>query len=369
MPAKAPAKKSTKKPAPKLAKQTLKPAKPPKPAKPTPAKTTEETGSGLTSRGLEHGHRAFGARFVRPGRARTPELDLAFALGHGGGGIAAMQLLPDLDPSKKPRWSDTSSFPRNVIVEHIRGEPRTMAPAPIDDEEATRLGRALVGKISAPWMFLGLEAIAGPSITLAAMLDGLEASKERHWDNGGWGSICGPLKGLMLRVPESESKAARDRLAAVWTKWRETHGAQRFDILLHGREGIARSGYKYIAKHKSYGRAPGSTEAPVSAWELTLLDDDEADFIAQQYEALWTAFNWKPQANMMSPASGRLLFLGGDAVMRTELRAVDAYRGDRQVEAFTACADLGGPLAKQLMTKLAAPDSKVHKRARAWLDG
>jgi hypothetical protein len=329
-------------------------------------KLKEET---PTSRGLEHGERASGARHVRPGRARTPELDLAFALGHGGGGIAPMRLLPDLDPSKKPRWGDTSSFPRNVVLEYVRGEPRTMTPSPIDDKEATRLGRKLVAGIELPWMFLGLEAIAGPSLTLAAMLDGIDAAKKDHWDNGGWGSLCGPLKGMMLRVPEPEATAARDRLAAAYKKWSHMHGAQRFDILLHGREGIARSGYKYIAKTKCYGRAPGDTDAPVTAWELMLLDHDDADFIAQQYEALWTAFKWKPQANMMSPAPGRLLFLGGDAVLRTELRAVDAYRGERQVEAFTACCDLGGKLVRQLMTKLAKPDSKVHKRAQAWLDG
>ena len=322
----------------------------------------------VTSRGFEHGDRASGAKFVRPGRARTPELDLAFALGHAGGGIAPMRLLPDLDPSKKPRWSDVSSFPRNVVVEYVRSQPRTMVPTPIDEREAARLTRGLVDNISLPWMFLGLEAIAGPSCVLAAMLDGIEAAKTSHWNNGGWGALCGPLKGMMLRVPEREASGARDRLAAAWKKWRHLHGASTFDVLLHGREGIARSGYKYIAKQKSYGRAPGSTDAPATVWELTLLDDDEAAFIAQQYEALWTAFNWRPRAQMMSHASARLLFLGGDAALRTELRAVDSYPGTHQVTAFGTYADLGGPLVEQLITKLAKPGSKVEKRARAWLD-
>ena len=146
------------------------------------------------------------------------------------------------------------------------------------------------------------------------------------------------------------------------------HGAMTFDVLLHGREGIARSGYKYIAADKCYGHAPGNTEAPATAWELTLLDDDAGAFISQQYEALWTAFAWKPLAHMMSPASARLLFLGGDAALRTELRAVDGYRGKHQVEAFAAYADLGGPLVDKLMTKLAKSGSKVEKRARDWLD-
>jgi hypothetical protein len=77
-----------------------------------------------------------------------------------------------------------------------------------------------------------------------------------------------------------------ERLEAAWKKWNHTHGALTFDVVLHGREGIARSGYKYLARSKSYGRAPGSTEAPASAWELTLLDDSEGDFVAPQYEAL-----------------------------------------------------------------------------------
>jgi hypothetical protein len=217
-------------------------------------------------------------------------------------------------------------------------------------------------------MFLGLEAIAGPSCVLAAMVDGIEAAKKSHWDNGGWGALCGPLKGMMLRVPEPEAQAARSRLAAAWKKWSHMHGALTFDVLLHGREGIARSGYKYIAEHKSYGHAPGRTDAPASTWELTLLDDNEADFIAQQYEALWTAFQWKSQSHMMGPASARLLFLGGDAAMSTELRAVDSYPGTLQALAFAAYADLGGPLAEQLMTKLAKRGSKVETRARAWLD-
>jgi hypothetical protein len=67
---------------------------------------------------------------------------------------------------------------------------------------------------------------------------------------------------------------------------------------------------------------------------------------------------------MMSPASARLLYLGGDAALRTELRAVDGCTGAAQVEAFEACADRGGPLVVELMTRLAAPSSKAHSRAR-----
>jgi hypothetical protein len=145
------------------------------------------------------------------------------------------------------------------------------------------------------------------------------------------------------------------------------HGAKTLDILLHGTEGIVRSGYKYIAKYKSYGSDPGNTEAPVSSWQLTLLDDEPA-YIAQQHEALWTAFNWKPQARMITPASARLCFLGGDAVLRTELRVVDALPGTMQADVLDACADIAGPLAKQIITKLAKPSSKVHKRAQALLD-
>jgi hypothetical protein len=318
------------------------------------------------SRALEHGERASGAKYLRRGFARSPELDLAFALGHGGGGIGPMRLLADLDPAKKPKW-DAAALPRNVVIAHLRDEPVTTDPAPIDEAEAAKLARDRVGDIGLPWMFLGLEAFAGPSCVLAGMLDGIEAAKQSRWDNGGWGALCGPLKGMLLRVPPAEAQAATRRLEAMWKKWSHMHGALRFDILLHGKEGVARSGYKYIAATKSYGRAPGSTEAPLSSWELTLLDDEPA-FIAQQYAALWTAFNWKPQARMITPASGRLLFLGGDAVLRTELRVVDALPGTMQADALDACADIAGPLAKQLIAKLAKPTSKVHKRAKAILD-
>ena len=259
-------------------------------------------------------------------------------------------------------------MPRNVVLEHVRGEPRTMDPKPVDEAEATKLARKLVHAISLNWMYLGLEALAGPSLVLAAMVDAIESATKQHWNNGGWGSLCGPLKGMMLRVPEAEARAAHERLVAVWKKWNHMHGSRTFDVLLHGREGIARSGYKYIEANKSYGRADGSTEAPSSQWELTLLDPDDADFIAQQYEALWTAFRWKPQARMLYPASARLLFLGGDAVLRTELRAVDGLPGTMQADALDACAELASPLAKQIITKLAKPGSKVQKKAQALLD-
>lgn len=314
---------------------------------------------------MEHGANASGAKYIRAGFARTPELDLAFALGHGGGGIGPMRILPDLDPSKKVKW-DSAALPRNVVIARLREEDVTMDPAPIDETEAAKLAREHVLNISFPWMFLGLEAFAGPSIVLGGMLDGLEASEENQWDNGGWGALCGPLKGMMLRVPEEEAKSARARIAAVFEKWKEMHGAQTFDILLHGKEGIRRNGYKYIAKYKSYGNEEGFA-APSSSWELTLLDNEPA-FIAQQHEALWTAFNWKPQARMITPASARLMFLGGDPVIETELRVIDSLPGTMQAEALDAIEDLAGPLAKKILTKLAKPSSKVSKRAKALLD-
>lgn len=62
-----------------------------------------------------------------------------------------------------------------------------------------------------------------------------------------------------------------------------------------------------------------------------LLDDDEAEFIAQQNEALWAAFKWKPPS-MLSPAPARLIFLGGDPVHETQLRVADARSGTLQGE-------------------------------------
>lgn len=339
---------------------------PTKPAKPAKAKPPIDAAS---PRGYEHGARASGAQHVRPGRALTPALDLAFALGHGGPAVTPMRLLPDLALAKKPRWKDLPfAFPRNAVLEYVRGEPRTLTPSPLTDAEAARLTRKHVDAISLPWMFLGLEALAGPSCVLAAMVDGIEAGKKRHWDNGGWGALCGPLKGMLLRVPEAEARAARTRLAAAVAKWKHLHGADTYDVLLHGREGIARSGYKYVAARKGYGRAPGSTDAPASQHELELLDPDDGDFVAQQYEALWTAFGWKAQALMMSPASARLLYLGGDAALRTELRVVVGYSGVGQLAAFAACQDLRGPLVTKIMTTLAKPGGKAEKKARAWLD-
>src|SRR5258706_14799587 len=103
-----------------MKKPTTKSAKKRAPKPKPKAGSAKVATSPVASRGFEHGNHASGAKHVRPGRALTPELDLAFALGHGGDGIEPMRLLPDLDPSKKPRWSDVSSFPHNVVVEYVR---------------------------------------------------------------------------------------------------------------------------------------------------------------------------------------------------------------------------------------------------------
>ena len=84
---------ATKKPATKKP-ATKKPATKKPAAKPRASAVAE-----LPSRSLEHGEHASGAKYLRRGFARDPKLDLAFALGYGGGGIGPIRLLPDLDPS------------------------------------------------------------------------------------------------------------------------------------------------------------------------------------------------------------------------------------------------------------------------------
>lgn len=211
--------------------------------------------------------------------------------------------------------------------------------------------------------------MVGPSCVLAALVDGLEQAKQAAWNNGSWQQRFPVLHGLMLRVPTAERDAVHARLLDPQAKIHKWYGGAKLDILLHGREGIRRSGYKYSVEYKSYGtHRKGGEDDPSNTTDRCYLDEDR-DFVAQQYEALWTAFRWKAQRGMMDVPPARLLFLGGNAALETELRAIGGYPGTMQVEAFEHYADLRGPLVDKLMTALAKPGSKAEKKARAWLDG
>lgn len=327
----------------------------------------------LPSRALEHGAKAWGARFLKPGVALTPELDLALALGHGSA-MGPAVLLPDLAPGKKPPAAH-DRIPRNVAIGALRGgfgigRPTTFEdnPAPIDESEARQLLVNEVPKLNLlPVHYLALEAMVGPSCVLPAFVDGVERIKAGDWDTGRLHGLWPVLYGLLLRVPEPEHTAARARLEALFEAKRQLFASARLDFLLHGPAGIARRGYKYIPKFKSFGTSD-SSEHPSNVADLCFCDGAPA-FVAAQFRLLWQLLGFRVIAHMSGPSPARLFFLGGDETFETELEVVQKYPGTKQGEALDAYELFRSPLAARCVLRLTDPKSKVQARALAWLRG
>src|SRR4051812_24012231 len=126
------------------------------------AKTSAEA---PVNRAYEHGANAFGARYLKPGFALTPELDLAFALGHGSG-MAPITQLPDLPKGKKAKH-DGHEIHRNLALAELRkppGTPHTVTPepeenpAPLEPDEAKEiLKRRIPGMLLMPQVLRSVE--------------------------------------------------------------------------------------------------------------------------------------------------------------------------------------------------------------------
>lgn len=347
-------------------------ATPKKPEKSKKAPAKKGGAEVLPSRALEHGANACGAKYLKPGFALTSELDLAFALGHGSA-MGPVRLLGDLAPGAKQPNSFTEIH-RNVAIAWLRmtnpvfGAPvvHEENPTPIDEAEAQKLVRSQLPRLRLlPIHFAALEAMVGPSCMLPAYVDGLSAIADQWWDSGRLGGLFPLLYGLLLRTPPKESNAARAKLEALLEKKKQAFASAQLDILLNGREGIARRGYKYSLTFKSYQR--NDSTDPSNVGDLCYCDDD-SDFVASQFQALWAAFNHKPQARMMGPSPARLFFLGGEKTLETELKVIGLYPGTVQAEALASYADLKSPLAVKCVKELAGPKSKVKAAATAWLE-
>jgi hypothetical protein len=326
----------------------------------------------LPNRAWEHGANAFGARFLQPGISLRPELDLAFALGYGAPGhVGPIELAPDLAPDKKPK-STHDRIERNVAIAGLRGgstypeiPPHEANPAPITEDEA----RALV-KEHFPWFALppvywhALEAMVGPSCLLPAVVQALEELPDDRWKSGRLESCTPLLHGLLLRTTERESLDARAALEALLRTRARSVASVALDIMLHGREGIARCGYKYSSEFKSFRR--NDSADPSNVRDLLFCDGD-AEFVAAQFAALWKVLGYKVQKWMSGPSPARLFFLGGDSTLETEALVVDRYPGTMQAEALASYRDLASPLATGLIARLATETSKVKRDAEACL--
>lgn len=340
------------------------------------AKKTKPAAVPFPNRGYENGTEAWGAKFVRAGFALTPQLDLEYALGRGSA-FAPTTLLPDLAPGKKIPVS-FSAIPRNVALAEVRqkkaawNEPVVpeVNPAPLSDDEASEFLRQNAFRLIRRGVLTrAIEAMVGTAVALPAYLDGLEALKNQGWDNGSSPALSFPLYGMLLRSKVKDAEAARKRIEKLYAKVKGMQGGIGLNILLNGKQGIAEDGYKYSPIYKSYLRrhATGAND-PASVGDLIFLEPRDADFVCDQFAALWGAFKFKVQNMMNGPSPARLFFLGGDRIFETELKVVMQYPGTKQKDALESYVDFRSPGAARCILRLTHGKSKVIKDAQAWLE-
>lgn len=329
------------------------------------AKTKTST-TPTTTRATEHGASAMGARHIRPGATHSPELDLAYALGRGCV-FAPTSIAEDQLPGKKAK----EGVPRNRALHLVRGgrsaEP-TMNAAPVDapalrvdEAQALATREASRGEVN-PSYYLTLEALVGPSALLPAMVAGLEAGSLETWRRPSSADACRALYGMMLRARPEESAAARARLAALFESLERQLSCPpaTLGVMLFGRAAIERYGYKYLTQFRSFGTS--AEDAPSTPLDLVYCPEDAA-WVAAQHAALCKVLGYRPRKWMLEPPAPRLVFIGGDLLLETELAMVEHYRGTMQQAALDAYRDFRSPLATACIEKLAGAGSKVQKQA------
>jgi hypothetical protein len=320
----------------------------------------------LTTRATEHGASAAGARYLKPGATRSAELDLAYALGHGSA-FAPRSIAADLAPGKRAK----DGVPRNRALHFLRGgrdaegsmNTAPVEAAPLGDDEARALAQkeAARGYVTSAY-YLTLEACVGPSLVLSAMVEGLESTSVDRWRGGIHDHACRSLYALMLRALPSETEAAHARLTALFASLERqlTYPPSSLGIMLFGRAAIARYGYKYLTKFASFGTS--AEDAPSTPHDLIYCPEESA-WVAAQHAALWKLMDYRPRKWMLEPPPARLVWIGGDALLETELSVVEKYPGTMQAAALDAYRDFASPLATACIEKLAGAGSKVQKQA------
>jgi hypothetical protein len=319
-----------------------------------------------TTRATEHGASAYGAKDLRAGATLSAELDLEYALGRGSS-FAPMSIAADLAPGKKAQ----DGVPRNRALHFLRGgrdadaskkdAPVDAAPLGDDEARALALREAKRGYVTSAY-YLTLEACVGPSLVLSGMVEGLEATSVDSWRGGIHDHAVRSLYGLMLRARPEETEAARARLTSLFESLERelTYPPSSLGIMLFGRVAIARYGYKYLTKFASFGTS--AEDAPSTPHDLVYCPGDGA-WVAAQHAALWKVMGFRPRKWMLEPPPARLVFIGGDLLLETELAVVDKYPGTMQAAALAAYRDFRSPLATACIEKLAGAGSKVQKQA------
>jgi hypothetical protein len=325
----------------------------------------------LTGRAFEHGPRAHGARYVKPGLTTSPQLDLALALGwpHARTLAPPSGLEGEALRGRLLQPFDGTGVPADLAARRVRGMAAFMCgpdgewrPAvfeavadetPFTEASAADLVRAHLARphlgmgVQAEVVF-GLESLVGPDAVLLATADALEAMspealRAHSPAHAQWVLLTGFL---LLRASAATAAAVRLRLEGVLARGMDTElglrcVASSLDHMLHGPEAASASGRAFFFELVLWSDATpaqvlaGLAQTPVDRWALS--------------------------------AEPRLVLLGGDEVLDYYRRhwglISEAPRQRELVERFGAFTSAR---LRPLMEDL-AERSKARKQALAWL--
>jgi hypothetical protein len=323
-----------------------------------------------TTEALKHGEGAFGARFLKPGFAFTPEMDLAFALGYPDLTYLVDDATVDATVATRKEFVENHAtnarnvWPRGVAYRVVRAfdqviydGPMTAAmatpPTPVEPDEASGLIRRFLTNGRAGDLLLLLESMVGPDLVVEVALGELESRAEEiiAEDKATYGRTIYNLGFVVLRLPAAAGVAAQARLEALYRafssrKWPEDDVPSpiRFlDVVLHGVEGSLRSG------HRAENRL-----SPAFFGHVT----DSPEHVAKYTCENLPRWRLEPDA--------RRAFLGGEATLQCEAKA---WKNDKRagahgrlVESFGA---IQSPLIAPMMLEMAV-SSKAKPAALAW---
>jgi hypothetical protein len=332
-----------------------------------------------TTQALAHGSAAWGARFVQPGFAITPEADLAFALG-----FPHLEYIVDNHPDDAraeiiayERRSYRLGWPRAVAIRWCRitaskgcrrtpqgateldsaGKKALKNSAALSTEEVALTLKSMFSDTSTYEDLRDLvrlfEAFMGPELVASSIVDALEKSSNNVWNHQDHDRalVMHHVGFLLLRLPPGLADKLRGRLAAIFDrrvkalpskelgprKGERGSLLRALDLVLHGRAGAERSGER--------------NEDVIEPGDLVHVTGDR-DFVREA------------ACRRLSP-DARLVFLGGEPVLEHLLDGFIRMRGlhNALLDSF---AEVASPRALQLLQRIAA-GKEAPDRAKAVL--
>jgi hypothetical protein len=206
-----------------------------------------------------------GLTFLRKGFGRTPSDDVLFALGYPHIVVATDEPMPEVTVENLYRKFPlgTTHVPRVFLSRYFEalqcgadteGIERALAKDP------PAITAAKVGKVVKTLLehgneydYLVLEAMVGSTILAEATVAALEGYPTKAWNGAGGvldtygGDILKSLYFVLLRVPTKTRKSLCARLEKLYKAGKKYQGGRpidALDVLLHGRKGVERGGYR-----------------------------------------------------------------------------------------------------------------------------